>query len=538
MASTASQRLAEYEERLNALAGSDVVVVTGDAPPTPGQPANGAGIRAAGLTYGLRQLGLRATLLAPEDHLPADSLAPHPGLIRLPREDFWLPGFWIQMRGVTSPAPVVVTQHWGVLEELGLPWWVKIAIDLAGPHLLERRHLRGFDPLKSLHEKLHALAAAHFVQAGGPTQGIYFQALMQAAGIGLPMHLADFCLPTESWASPAPSNPSDLAPFPSTAPDVPWLVKLLGTMPRPVLLMGGLPLPWQDSSEAMHATLDAMDSLECGSIILTGPLAVAAADQPTAFHDRLTAIEQHPRLFRLGLLSFEAMLTLARHADAALDLHTPNAERRLAVPSRTAVHAACGLPALFNDFSDWSSLMGKAVPGWAIGPENRDAITAILNSLRNSPRQPGPASPACAELLSPARNLASLAAFIAETRAGSPDASRPELPREVRNFTRDDWKSHAREIARQHEWPEAKTQAALSSVHEAIDAAWPTGVEQFDVHPEAAGTPHHAEGGSVAWEPASAVRRLCTAMISPAAGLVGLTFMLQAQLRHRRINLQ
>jgi hypothetical protein len=141
-------------------------------------------------------------------------------------------------------------------------------------------------------------------------------------------------------------------------------------------------------------------------------------------------------------------------------------------------------------------------------------------------------------LLSPTRNVAPLAAFIAETRAVSPDATRPELPREVQNFTRDDWKSHARQIVRQYEWPEARTQAALSAVHEAIDAAWPAGLEQFDVHSKMTGTPHHAEGGSVAWEPAAALRRLCTAMISPAAGLAGLKFMRQAQRRHRRINLQ
>src|SRR5690606_20716480 len=77
---------------------------------------------------------------------------------------------------------VIVLQHWGLAYALPEPLPCPLVIDLAGPHLLERKFWGNQNAAHDLQEKLSALQRADFITCSGEKQKHYFYPFLREAG--------------------------------------------------------------------------------------------------------------------------------------------------------------------------------------------------------------------------------------------------------------------------------------------------------------------------------------------------------------------
>ncbi len=336
---------------------SPILVLTGEPLPLPGRPTSGAGLRAWGLAQGLRAAGLEVRLLAPEE-----ALATYAGAAgALDAESCpWVGSFRrAELRAaVRAERPdAIVLQHWGLAAELG-EVDCPLAIDLAGPHLLERRLWGSARPEADLREKLDALRRADYLVCSGERQRLYF--LPYLAMAGWPVEHADAL----------PVIPFSMEPAREPAP------------PRPErLIYGGYLLPWQDPSFAIETALEAMEATGRGELLFIGGAHPSLDVSRGRFERLLARLDGHPRVRRLGPMPFDAYWALLGEGGTALDLMARNAERELAFTTRTVVYLAAGLPVIHDDYSELGELIRMRGGGWAIAPGDYLTLRARLEQI-------------------------------------------------------------------------------------------------------------------------------------------------------------
>jgi hypothetical protein len=351
-----------------------IFVLTTEPVPLPGLPATGAGLRAWGLAQGLRAAGLDVQLMFPanatatwaaeerragEAKDAAANAAGAAGAMAAAWPD-WVGTFERSAlpEAVRRANPdAIVLQHWGLARELG-EVDAPLAIDLAGPHLLERRLWGSADPEADLREKLDALRRADFLTASGRYQRHYF--LPYAAMAGWPVE------------DPAlmPVIPFSFKPAAPAAP------------PRSDrLVYGGFFLPWQDPSAILEAALAAMDAAGRGELLFVGGPHPSLDVSRGRFEALLARLAAHPRVRRLEPMSFDRYAALLAEGGVALDLMARNAERELAYTTRTVVYLAAGLPVIHDNYSELGDLIARHGAGWALDPEDQDGMRALLTRI-------------------------------------------------------------------------------------------------------------------------------------------------------------
>lgn len=376
---------------------SRIVVVTTEPPPLPGWPTTGAGLRAHSLGEALRARGHEVRTLIPENCLAG--YAPPPGAAPPARE---LPpefGFFARDRLSGDPrlrdADLVLLQHWGVARELG-EVDVPLAIDLAGPHLLERR-LWGSPSFESdLLEKLAALRRADFLVASGRDQRLYFLPYLALAG----------------WPVEAPEDP---------LPVIPYSLHAAGSPPPARgdrLVMGGFLLPWQDPAIAVDAALDALDRTGRGELVFVGGAHPTRDVSLGRFDAILARLRAHPRVRLLPPTSYDDYLSLLAEGGVALDLMARNAEREIAYTTRTVRYMASGLPPIHDDFSELGREIERTGAGWSFDPARTDSVASLratLEGLLSGEIDPAPRASAALEFArttcDPDRTIERLDAF-------------------------------------------------------------------------------------------------------------------------------
>ena len=287
-----------------------IVVLTTEPLPLPGQATTGAGLRAWGLATGLAARGASGVVIAaPNTAAPPDSSnTSH-------KDSDW---FWRKEEAVTPGRPfevrsfrrgaltefvrevnpdVVVMQHWGLMRELHA-CACPLAIDLAGPHLLERRYWRSPDPNADLLEKIDALGRADFVVCSGAWQRHYFLPYLQMAG----------------WDVTAP-DVCPVIPF-SFAPE--WAPAPPTNRSLDTFVYGGVFLPWQDPEAGLRAALEAMDAAGRGRLLLYGGPHPQGDVSGGRFDGLLRDLSDHPRVAARGLASFDQILNEYAAAGVAL----------------------------------------------------------------------------------------------------------------------------------------------------------------------------------------------------------------------------
>lgn len=341
-----------------------VLVLTTEPLPVPGQPTTGAGLRAWGLTQGLRAAGLDASVLMPRDAVSTytteatrnSQLANS----QTPNSQDWVGTFeWESLDAtVVERAPdVIVLQHWGIanrLREVDCP----LAIDLAGPHLLERRLWGSTDPEADLREKLDALRRTDFLCASGQFQRHYF--LPYLAMAGWPIETGD----------PLPVIPFSMQPAPEPAP-----------ARHDRLIYGGFFLPWQDPAATLEIALEAIEHVGCGELLFIGGAHPRLDVSRGRFDELVERLKDHPAVRMVEPMAFDRYLALLAEGGVALDLMARNAERELAYTTRTVAYLAAGLPVIHDDYSELSEVIRKAGAGWTLDPDDRAGLKKLLTGL-------------------------------------------------------------------------------------------------------------------------------------------------------------
>lgn len=337
-----------------------VLVITPEPLPLPGQATTGAGLRAWGLTMGLRSRGFDA-------HVATCNIAfsdayltgakPLPDYVHaFARNDI------AALLRKLEPE-VVVLQHWGMAHEVP-DVDVPLVIDLAGPHLLERLYWNSPDILNDATMKLSALRRADFIVCSGKYQRHYFYSWLTLAGIDvrhMPVPIIPFSVPPEQeWPPERPRTPHSF-------------------------VYGGMLLAWQDPSVGLTVLLEEMDRAKRGELhLFTGshPVLDASAPHLTKLLETLAA---HPRVRMHGIRPFDDLLQAYSGFEVAMDLMAESPERELAFATRTMIYLACGLPVIHGDYTELGELVRREGGGWAVSPRDKEALRALIRKLLDSP---------------------------------------------------------------------------------------------------------------------------------------------------------
>ncbi|MFW5864204.1 MAG: glycosyltransferase family 4 protein [bacterium] len=334
-----------------------VLVVTTEPVPLEGLMTTGAGLRAWGLVQGLRSRGIQADVAMARD-----------GVSRWPAEKQtqWKDHIFDRetlTEFVESRKPdVLVMQHWGLMDRLG-PVSMPLAIDLAGPHLLERMFWQSKHPLEDIKDKINALSRADFLTCSGSNQRFYFMSYALMAGF-------DISGPDTLPIIPFSLSP-DLPPEREHYPDQ-WVY-------------AGMLLPWQNPSTAIRATIKVMTAKNRGTFHFVGG-AHPGGDVSRGKFDAIMSelrLSEHARIQETR--SFDALCDFLSRCGLAVDLMARNSERELAWPSRTVVYLACGLPVVHSAWSELADWISEYDAGWLADDNDPEAIERLLASILDDP---------------------------------------------------------------------------------------------------------------------------------------------------------
>lgn len=332
-----------------------ILVLTTEPLPLPGLPTTGAGLRAWSLGFGLRAAGVgEVTLAFAADavrgrDVPLDAV---PGVKTFERAG--LDAF------IASEAPdAVVFQHWGLVAEMKETPRCPVAIDLAGPHLLERRLWNSPDPEADLREKIHALARADFVTCSGTFQRHYFLPFLIQAG-------------HDPRATLCPVIPFSLSPgLPEPSPDREF----------DTFLFSGMFLPWQDPEQTLRTLVSTLEERGKGKLLFIGGPHPGGDVSGGRFDALQEYLASHPQVEVAGVMGFDDLLARLRRCGAAIDLMPANAERELAFPTRTVTFMWAGLPVIHNNYDELAEPIERARAGWTLDPGDMAGFARLVTRL-------------------------------------------------------------------------------------------------------------------------------------------------------------
>lgn len=341
----------------------EVLLISPDVLPVGEIPASGSGIRAWALGKGLESKGHHVHYTMPAPALKGRET-------QVP--DDYLKGAWTThnlQSIIDGTAPdVVVCCGWPNMtwvERANLP----VALDLTGPHLLERAYQGHKSVAENSAEKLRALSLGDFFTCIGERQKYYFDAWLAQAGVDVD-ELSDALAVIPYSVDPA--QPEHVWPADWGTEEVQFVY-------------GGIFLPWQNPAPALLAVAAALDKEGKGSLEIIGgkhPFYPIETGGYGALIDRLAKM---PRVSMSGLMPHHDLIERYRRAHVAVDVFMPNAERALAFPSRTVNYLWCGLPVIHAAFSEVSEHIGAYEAGWIVPHDDPEALRAVVISILADP---------------------------------------------------------------------------------------------------------------------------------------------------------
>jgi len=346
---------------------SRIVILTTEPLPLEGWPTTGAGLRTWGLGQGLRSRGHDVRLMMPED--AASGFSPGKDA-KPPTRHFpdWIQTFnrsRLKEDPRVNDCDVLLLQHWGIARDLG-EIHVPLAIDLAGPHLLERKLWGSPSPENDLLEKLDALRRADFLSASGEYQRYYFLPYLGMAGWDIGSNRDP--LPVIPYSLQADANPSPVR--------------------NDRFIYGGFFLPWQNPARAIGILLDELESAGRGELVFIGgahPLVDVSRGQ---FESLLQRLRSHPQVRLIDSVGYDDYVQILREGAIALDLMERNAERELAFTTRTVQFMACGLPVIHDNYSELGRIIEDHDAGWTCDPNDDSRLHSIFRGLLRGETDP------------------------------------------------------------------------------------------------------------------------------------------------------
>ncbi len=335
-----------------------VLVVANDLLPLPGSPTTGAGLRAWGLGQGLISKGHEVIFAMPNwcsrERKDAEAVG-----VRLWDPDPEGLNYLIK----TTEPEVILFCHWPAATKFNRQRDIPVVIDFHGPHILERAMQGGTAEMgHHMAEKVQSISKGDFFTCAGERQRQYFLPWLMMAGIEevervlatIPVSLSPH-LPTR--------RPSDELTF----------------------VYGGVFLPWQDPSVGLSILVEKLENLERGVLKVFGGAHPTYQIKTGVFEDLRRKLKASPRVSFPGMVPREQLLKEYGKAHVAIDLMARNAERELAFTTRTVEYLWCGLPVIYNDYSELSRYISEYKAGWIVDPESEEEIAKVIDEILSSP---------------------------------------------------------------------------------------------------------------------------------------------------------
>jgi glycosyltransferase involved in cell wall biosynthesis len=333
-----------------------VLVISSDILPLPGLPTTGAGLRAWGIGQGLATRG--HTVLY---SMPAIALEGRQIDDESIRKYAWTVGSLSRIIRLAQP-DVVIACNWPVAANIhDCP--VPLVLDQHGPHLLERQYqsaYRGFDD--NARAKRLAIRHADYFSCAGDLQRIYFLPWLMLGGFQFD------------------ENRMCAIPI-SLSPDLP----VHEFSDETTFVYGGVFLPWQDPRNGLETVLAELNRRGQGRLKFFGGRHPIYPVDTGLFGEIQTRLESDARVQMQPMIPHDQLVEAYRQAHVAIDVMARNPERELAFTTRTVEYLWCGLPVIYNDYSELSRYIRDYQAGWVVDPNDREAIRAAVTEVFEQP---------------------------------------------------------------------------------------------------------------------------------------------------------
>jgi GT2 family glycosyltransferase len=334
-----------------------VLVVSPDLVPLEGAPTTGSGLRAWTIGKGLESRGHEVIF-----SIPRRAVARLRRISRELEELSWDEETLAPVVRELAP-DVIVACGWSILTHLPDPPH-PVALDFHGPHVLERYWQGHLTLAENAEEKLSAIARADFYTCAGSKQRLYFLPWLMQAGVE----------PREEIIQQIPV---------SLSPDLPEH----HARGDGVVVFGGVFLPWQDPTTALQTTVDRMDQLGRGELLLFGGKHPFLDLDQGVYATLLDTLRQHARVRLSQMVPRAELLEVYSTADAALDAMRWNFERELAFTTRTVEYLWCGLPVIYNNYADLADLIRLYEAGWVVDPADERQVSQAIEQVLTAPEE-------------------------------------------------------------------------------------------------------------------------------------------------------
>ena len=333
--------------------------------PFPGLPTSGGGLRCWQLYQGLRSHGIEVIA-----SMPAFTYLTEKYFDLIPEEQKeWLWNWPTQeeLLRKANPDAVVFASNWdhyGLRKKPDCP----LIIDLHGSRLIETSMWN--QPIDR-DKKVEILAKADCLLTAGTKQRNYFYGwLVQAGRIPENEHFIKYIpisldpiIPEHDYANPE----------------------------YPLFVSGGGWFPWQDQSKAIFAICDQISKRDQGKIEIFGTPHETQnlSNEERKIRDIYSSVvdlaNKSPRIHVNGYVGRDDLLKIYSKANIALELMKYNLERELAFTTRTIEYLWCGMPVIYNNYSEISEHIAEYNAGWAIDPDSDEQISNTINEIFSNP---------------------------------------------------------------------------------------------------------------------------------------------------------
>ena len=386
----------------------EVLLISPDVLPVGDIPATGSGIRAWALGKGLEAQGHNVHYTMPAPAIKGREGSVPPEYV----DGAWSPDNLQSIVDHLVP-DIVVSCGWPNLTWIPRPN-VPIAIDLTGPHLLERMYQGHRDARTNSTEKVLDLSRGDFFTTIGERQRYYFQAWLAQAG--LTVHELQTSLATIPY-SLDPHQPEHV--WPSDWRDT-----------SVCFVYGGIFLPWQNPAPALLMVSSTLDEQNSGRLEIIGGKHPFYPIPTGIYGPLLDRLASSQRTTMTGLLPHDKLVHKYTHAHVAVDMIMPNAERELAFPSRTVHYLWCGLPVIHPAFSEVASYIREYNAGWVVPHDDptalHDVVLGILADPDEARKRGENAQRLASELFSWDKTISPLATFVRHPHMRGERANLPD----------------------------------------------------------------------------------------------------------------
>lgn len=345
-----------------------VLLFSNDLMPFADLPTSGGGMRCYQLLRGLEAQGIEVV-----SSMPGFTYLAEKHFSKIPEEQkayLWRWETQDEIYRRVKPDAVIYSSNWdhyGLSRKPDVP----LIIDLHGSRLIETTM---WNSPVSTDRKVAIFSKADCLLCAGKKQRSYFCGwLVQAGRVPDKEHFIRYIPISMSPEIPLHESEKTLA------------------ADHPLFVSGGGWFPWQNQAKTVFAICNAVKSRALGAVQIYGTPHETNNSSPEELRIReiykgvLSLAESSTRIRVNGYIGRDELVEVYRRADVAVEAMQYNLERELAFTTRTIEYLWCGLPVIYNNYSEISEHIKEYDAGWTIDPSSDADIAETLAEIFSRP---------------------------------------------------------------------------------------------------------------------------------------------------------